>query len=76
MFSKEKSSGKSRSLESNQTKIKKNNIADSVLLSQYRLKQYIILNTKCIRVIDPERPEKNITTLRRSRKTKSINIRW
>ena len=27
-------------------------------------KQYSILNTKCIEIIDPEGPEKNRTTLR------------
>ena len=32
-------------------------------IPQHQLKQYPIINTKCIGVIDPESPEKNITTL-------------
>ena len=67
-----KKSGKSRSLESNQSKEMK--IADPILLGrfmrdnekysisqapQHRLKRYSTISSKCIGVINPEEPEKS-----------------
>ena len=39
-----------------------NDKCDTSHAPKHRLERYSILNTKCIGVIDPEGPEKNITT--------------